>query len=68
MVVGFNYAISGGLPVTLANPASFIHLTLGTFAGLPYPIYVMAIVAAGGTRPASTRSRNSRSPATAAWS
>jgi ribose transport system permease protein len=46
IVVGINYAIAGGLPVTLTkNGDSFIDLTLGKLFGIPYPIYVMVVLA-----------------------
>ena len=43
IVIGVNYAIAGGLPVTLTtgDANSFIDLTLGKFLGIPYPVYVM---------------------------
>jgi ribose transport system permease protein len=41
LVVGVNFAIAGGVPVTLDDPESFINLTLGKFLGIPYPVYVM---------------------------
>ncbi len=44
IVVGMNYLIAAGLPVTVPNPAPLINLTLGKAFGLPYPIYVMAAV------------------------
>lgn len=47
VVVGVNFAIAGGVPVTLANPTAFVHVTLGTFAGIPYPVYLMIAAAAG---------------------
>jgi ribose transport system permease protein len=47
IVVGINYAVAGGLPVTLQeNANSFIDLTLGKFLGIPYPVYVMVALAA----------------------
>jgi len=42
IVVGMNYLIASGLPVTVPDPTTFINLTLGKALGLPYPIYVMA--------------------------
>lgn len=46
VVVGFNYAIAGGLPITVQkNAAAFINLTLGKFLGIPYPVYLMVLVA-----------------------
>ncbi|MGI5200342.1 ABC transporter permease [Spirillospora sp. CA-108201] len=48
VVIGANYAISGGVPITVQRQAdSFIDLTLGTFLGIPHPVYVMAAVAGG---------------------
>lgn len=46
VAVGINYAIAGGLPVSLADPTEFIQLTLGRLFGIPYPIYVMFGLAA----------------------
>jgi ribose transport system permease protein len=46
LVVGVNFAIAGGVPVTLDKPESFINLTLGKFLGIPYPVFVMFGVAA----------------------
>lgn len=47
MVIGINFAIAGGQPVTVQGDqaASFVDLTLGKFLGIPYPIFVMAGVA-----------------------
>jgi ribose transport system permease protein len=45
IVVGLNYAIAGGLPVTLEDSQSFLQLTLGKFLGIPYPVYLTAGVA-----------------------
>jgi ribose transport system permease protein len=45
ILVGINYAIAAGVPVTLSHPASFINLTLGKFLGIPYPVYVMVAIA-----------------------
>jgi ribose transport system permease protein len=45
IVVGINYALTGGDPVVINNPMSFIALTFDKFLGLPYPVYVMAGVA-----------------------
>lgn len=42
IVVGMNYLIAGGLPISVPDPAPFLKLTLGKALGLPYPIYVMA--------------------------
>jgi ribose transport system permease protein len=43
IVIGINYAIASGLPVTITGSEanSFIDLTLGKFLGIPYPVYVM---------------------------
>ncbi|MCW3024093.1 MAG: transporter permease [Conexibacter sp.] len=46
VVVGINYAISGGLPVSVNNTEQFINLSLGKLFGIPYPVYVMVVVAA----------------------
>ena len=46
VAVGVNYAIAGGIPVSLKDPTSFIHLTLGRLFGIPYPVYVMFGLAA----------------------
>lgn len=46
IVIGVNYIVAGGLPISAGNHTkSFIQLTLGEFLGIPYPIYVMAAVA-----------------------
>jgi ribose transport system permease protein len=45
IVVGLNYAYTGGDPVVLSNPMSFIALTFNKFLGLPYPVYVMFVLA-----------------------
>lgn len=46
IVIGINYAIAQGLPVTLTgdNANTFIDLTLGKFLGIPYPVYVMLVL------------------------
>jgi ribose transport system permease protein len=44
IVVGLNYAYTGGLPVTLADPESLIKLTFNRLFGIPYPVYVMVLV------------------------
>jgi ribose transport system permease protein len=41
VAVGVNYAVAGGTPVGLPDPAGFIQLTLGRFLGIPYPVYMM---------------------------
>jgi len=45
VAVGINFAIAGGLPVTLDDPGPFVALTLGTLLGVPYPVYAMAAIA-----------------------
>jgi ribose transport system permease protein len=45
IVVGINYAVTGGDPVVINNPMSFIALTFNKFLGLPYPVYAMFGVA-----------------------
>jgi ribose transport system permease protein len=45
VVVGLNYAYTNGLPATLTNPQSFINLTFKKLFGIPYPVYVMVVVA-----------------------
>jgi len=45
IVVGANYAYTGGDPVVISNPASFIALTFNKLLGLPYPVYVMFALA-----------------------
>jgi ribose transport system permease protein len=47
IVIGINYAIAGGLPVTLtgSEAGSFVDLTLGKLFGIPYPVYVMVVLA-----------------------
>jgi ribose transport system permease protein len=46
IVIGFNYAIASGLPVTITGDQanSFIDLTLGKFLGIPYPVYIMIVL------------------------
>ena len=46
IVIGINYAIASGLPVTITgdNANSFIDVTLNKFLGIPYPVYVMAFL------------------------
>lgn len=48
VVIGINYAIAGGLPVTVQGDTAntFIDITLGRFLGVPYPVYMMVILAA----------------------
>jgi len=44
IVVGMNYLIASGLPVTVPDPEPFLNLTLRKSLGLPYPIFVMVAV------------------------
>lgn len=47
IVIGLNYLIAGGLPVSAGDQSrEFVNLTLGKFLGIPYPVYVMVFVAA----------------------
>lgn len=46
VAVGVNYAVAGGLPVSLTDPAPFIQITLGRFLGIPYPVFIMLGLAA----------------------
>lgn len=46
VAVGINYAVAGGTPVGLPDPAGFIELTLGRFLGIPYPVFMMLGLAA----------------------
>lgn len=41
VAVGVNYAIAGGLPVTLDDPDGMLEISLGRFLGVPYPVYIM---------------------------
>jgi len=45
IVVGLNYAYTGGVPVSLANPEAFIKLTFTKWLGIPTPVYFMAVIA-----------------------
>jgi ribose transport system permease protein len=45
IVVGINYAYTGGDPVVINNATSFIALTFNKLLGLPYPVYIMFAVA-----------------------
>lgn len=45
VAVGINYSIAEGLPVSVPDPDSLLDLSLGRFLGIPYPIYMMALVA-----------------------
>ncbi len=46
IVLGVNYAYTGGLPVQIDDPEGFIKLTFNSLFGIPYPVYVMLILAA----------------------
>jgi ribose transport system permease protein len=41
IIVGLNYAYTGGSPVVINNPTRFIELTFNKLFGVPYPVYVM---------------------------
>lgn len=41
VVIGINYAVSDGSPISLADPDAFINLTFNRFLGVPYPVFVM---------------------------
>lgn len=45
VAVGANYAVAGGLPVTLKDPDAFLEISLGRFLGVPYPVYIMIALA-----------------------
>lgn len=45
IIIGINYVISDGAPVALENPDRFIELTFGRLFGVPYPVYVMLLIA-----------------------
>lgn len=44
IVVGLNYAYSGGIPLQLTHGTSFLDLALGRFAGVPHLVIAMALV------------------------
>ncbi|KRC48900.1 MULTISPECIES: ABC transporter permease [unclassified Nocardioides] len=46
VVIGVNYVISDGTPVALQDPDTFLDITFGRLFGVPYPVYVMVLVAA----------------------
>ena len=46
IVLGLNYAYTGGVPVTIAQPEDLVALTFNRFLGIPYPVYVMFVLAA----------------------
>jgi ribose transport system permease protein len=41
LAVGVNYAVAGGLPVTVDDPEGLLDISLGRFLGIPYPVYIM---------------------------
>jgi len=45
VLVGINYAVAAGTPVPVPDTEAFVNLTLGSFLGLPYPVYAMAVFA-----------------------
>jgi ribose transport system permease protein len=45
VAVGVNYAIAGGLPVSLQDADGFLQISLGRLFGVPYPVYIMAALA-----------------------
>jgi ribose transport system permease protein len=45
MAVGVNYAIADGQPVALKDPDAFLDISLGRFLGLPYPVWIMILLA-----------------------
>lgn len=46
IVIGVNYMISDGAPISLADPDTFLEITFGRFLGIPYPVYIMIVIAA----------------------
>lgn len=46
IVIGVNYMISDGAPVALGDPDAFLEITFGRFLGIPYPVYIMLVIAA----------------------
>ena len=47
IAVGINYALAGGQPVGPADPSPLLEISLGRLFGIPYPVYIMAVVAIG---------------------
>jgi len=45
MVVGVNYAYNSGVAVALGLPDGFVNISLHKLAGVPQPVFLMAIVA-----------------------
>ncbi|GCD96159.1 ABC transporter permease [Embleya hyalina] len=46
MAVGVNYAVADGRPVGLKDPDDFLAISLGRFLGIPYPVWIMIVLAA----------------------
>jgi ribose transport system permease protein len=44
MVIGLNYAYSGGTPIQLTHSMSFTDISLGRIAGVPHLVIIMAVV------------------------
>jgi len=44
VVLGLNYAITGGIPAVIDNE-TFLDFTINKLWGVPYPVYVMIVVA-----------------------
>jgi ribose transport system permease protein len=44
VVVGLNYAYSGGIPLQLTHSQSFTGISLGRFGGVPHLIVIMAVI------------------------
>jgi ribose transport system permease protein len=44
IVVGANYAVSAGVPITSGLPTAFIDFNLRKIIGIPLPVYVTALV------------------------
>jgi len=47
LAVGVNFAIANGQPVTPPNVDSLLDISLNTFLGIPYTVYIMVVVAIG---------------------
>lgn len=46
IVIGVNYMISDGAPISLGDPDAFLEITFGRFLGIPYPVFIMLAIAA----------------------
>lgn len=46
LLVGFNYAYSGGIPIQLSDGGPFVRLTLGDVAGVPNLVILMVVALA----------------------